>query len=427
MASQQKPLSEILRPKTLSDVVGQEHLTGPHGLLFKLMENKHPASILLFGPPGCGKTTIAKLYSKAFHADFYAFSAVTEGTTELKKILKDAKEHPLLHRKIILFIDEVHRFNKAQQDLFLPFIEDGSVIFIGATTENPSFAINNALLSRVRVLELHPLSSQALMQILDRFALQFPKIAIQDKARDYLMDLANGDARYLINLLEDIAQFQKEGICEIPDIEKIRQKKVPLYDKQGEYHYNLISALHKSVRGSDPDAALYWLSRMLIGGEDPNFLFRRMVRMAKEDIGLADPFALQLALSCWDAYNRLGSPEGDLALAEAIVYLSLAPKSNAIYTSFQQMRQFAESTAHLPPPKCILNAPTKLMKDLGYGEGYIYDHDIPEGFSGQNYFPDAAERQDAYFPTSRGFEKELKKRLEALKNLRKKKQEGSNS
>ncbi len=421
-----QPIAEIMRPKSLEDVVGQDHLTKDKGLLRRLIHNQSPASILLFGPPGSGKTSIARLYAQAFDLEFFHFSAVTDKIAEIKKLLKEGKSTPLFHRKKILFIDEIHRLNTAGQDIFLPFIEEGSTILIGATTENPSFVMNNALLSRLRVLELYPLSESALSQILDHFS-AIVAIKFQPKVRDYLIERSNGDARNLINILEDIAQFYDGEVCSISDIEHLRQKAIANYDKNGEYHYNLISALHKAVRGSDPDAALYWLARMIAGGEDPNFLFRRLTRMASEDIGLADPYALQFIVSRWEAFQRIGSPEGELMMAEAVVYLSLAPKSNRIYTSFKLMQDFAKKSSQFPPPKSILNAPTQEMQERGYGKGYIYDHDTKEAFSGQNYFPEGMQRIKTYFPQTRGFENELKRRLEILERLRQKKEPSDSS
>ncbi|MBS0650207.1 MAG: replication-associated recombination protein A [Verrucomicrobia bacterium] len=417
------PLSEQLRPKSLADIVGQDHLLGKDGLITKIVQNGKPLSLLLFGPPGCGKTTIARLYAQAFKARFVPFSAVFHGTAELKNLIKEVQSHPLLNQQLILFIDEIHRFNKAQQDLFLPFVEDGTIVLIGATTENPSFSVNNALLSRLRVLNLKHLDEGALDKIIHRFETAFKKLNLPEEGRRYLIQLAQGDGRHLLNMLENL---QTEAIdtkeLDVPHLQQLLQKRAALYDKTGEGHYNLISALHKSVRGSDPQASLYWLARMLEGGEDPQFICRRVIRMANEDVGLADPQASQVAINAWQTYSQLGSPEGELAIAQAVVYLALAPKSNAIYTAFSQAKALAKQTSHLSPPKIILNAPTELMKQMEYGKGYLYDHDEPQGFSGQNYFPDEIERTEFYRPVERGFEREMKKRIDYFQKLRENKE-----
>lgn len=404
------PLAENLRPKTLEQVVGQTHIIG---WLRRIIDGGKPLSILLFGPPGCGKTTLARLYANAFDATFVPFSPIFQGVADLKKAIADSKNHPLLKRRLLIFSDEIHRFNKAQQDAFLPYVESGEITLVGATTENPSFSLNNALLSRLRVLTLDPLKEEDLLSLIEKAG----PLPITEDAKKTLVKWSNGDARYLFNMLETLSLAPKEPLIDSAQLSDWIQKKGALYDKKDEGHYNLISALHKSIRGSDPDAALYWLSRMMIGGEDRQFLARRMIRMASEDIGLADPNALQVTINAWHAYNHLGTPEGDLPLAEAVVYLALAPKSNAIYTAFKAALQKAKDTDHLPPPKIILNAPTKLMKEQGYGEGYIYDHDTPNGFSGQNYFPDR-ERACFYSPKERGFERDLKKRIEYFNKLR---------
>ncbi len=411
------PLSEQLRPKSLSEIVGQDHLLGPQGLITKVVQNGKPLSLLLFGPPGCGKTTLARLYAQAFKARFVPFSAVFHGTAELKKLIKETREHPLLNQQLILFIDEIHRFNKAQQDLFLPFMEDGTIVLVGATTENPSFTVNNALLSRLRVLNLNHLNEEALRQILNRFETAYQKLNLTDDGKQYLLQLAQGDGRHLLNMLENLGTPSDAPIG-VEELQTLLQKRSALYDKASEGHYNIISALHKSVRGSDPDAALYWLARMFEGGEDPQFICRRVIRMAVEDIGLADPQALDIAMSAWKAYDQLGSPEGELAIAQAVAYLALAPKSNAIYTAFSQAQALAKETSHLSPPKIILNAPTALMKQMDYGKGYIYDHDTPQGFSGQNYFPDEVDRPAFYHPVERGFEREMKKRMDYFQKIR---------
>lgn len=408
------PLSEKLRPQSLSEIVGQEHLVQ---IISRYVESKRPLSLLLFGPPGSGKTTIARLYAASFQLPFVTLSAVLNSTTELKKILKEGHDTPLFSRQTVLFVDEIHRFNRAQQDIFLPFLEDGSLILIGATTENPSFTLNNALLSRLRVMTLEALKPTALEQIIQRYEKQVRPLTIDPEARQFMISLAQGDGRYLLNLIENLEQapdqtWNKESLA------KYLQKRPALYDRHQEGHFNLISALHKAVRGSDADAALYWFARMLEGGEDPLYLARRMIRMATEDIGLADPQALGIALQGWNTYNMLGSPEGELALAQVIIYLALAPKSNAAYTAYGKAREAAAKTGHLNPPKIILNAPTGLMKEMGYGKGYAYDHDTPHGFSGQNYFPDEIARERFYQPVERGFEREMKKRMEWFEKLR---------
>ena len=414
------PLAELLRPSSFTSVVGQDHLVGKEGLLTKIIEKGAPVSILLWGPPGCGKTTIARLYAKAFNRSFMAFTGVINGAADIKKYIHEVSAHPLFHLHPIIFVDELHRFNKAQQDIFLPYIEDGSLVLIGATTENPSFAINNALLSRLRVLTLDSLEISSLSEIVDRCFSKISHITLSQEAREALISFSGGDGRHLLNLIENL-QSLCQGEIDYSTLCKIAQKRPALYDKQGDLHYNLISSLHKSIRGSDPDAALYWFARMLEGGEDPNYLGRRLVRMASEDIGLADPEALTLTLAAWQTYERLGSPEGELALAEAVIYLALAPKSNASYMAFKAAQKTARETSNLNPPKTILNAPTTLMKKLNYGKDYQYDHDSPEGFSGQNYFPDEMERPSFYSPIERGFEREMKKRLGYFSKLRTKK------
>ncbi len=397
------PLSEKLRPKTISEIFGQRDLVQYIG---QLIQNGRPFSLLLFGPPGSGKTTIARLYAQSFQLPFIQLSAVFNSTTELKKILKEGQENPLFNRQTLLFVDEIHRFNRAQQDIFLPFLEEGSLILIGATTENPSFVLNNALLSRFRVLKLEPLDNASLHQILQRYETLARPLNLTKEQREMLIAHAQGDARHLLNMIENL----EEGLP--------IQKKPALYDRHQEGHFNLISALHKSIRGSDPDAALYWFARTLEGGEDPLYIGRRLIRMATEDIGLADPEALGIAINGWHSYHMLGSPEGELALAQVVLYLSLCPKSNSVYVAYENARKKAASTGHLDPPKHILNAPTKLMQELGYGEEYQYDPETPYGFSGQEYFPPEIGRQTFYAPIERGFEREMKKRLEYFTHLR---------
>jgi putative ATPase len=412
------PLAEQSRPQTLDDIVGQSHLIGKDGWIRKVIQSGKPLSILLWGPPGCGKTTLAKLYAKAFDAECISFSPLFQGVADLKKIISDFDSLPLFRKKLVIFADEIHRFNKAQQDAFLPLIESGKIILVGATTENPSFSLNNALLSRMRVLILNPLTDEDLMTLIERYIAKGNPLPLTQDAQKTLISWSGGDGRYLFNMLESLKLAPSTPLLEPNDLAHFVQRKSPLYDKADDGHYNLISALHKAVRGSDPDAALYWLCRMLNGGEDPQFLARRIIRMAVEDIGLADPNALTVAMNAWNTFDHLGSPEGDLALAEAIVYLALAPKSNAIYTAFKKAKTEAQNSSHLSPPKIILNAPSKLMKEAGFGKGYVYDHDTKECFSGQNYFPDGMDRPTFYNPQERGFERDLKKRLDYFSNLR---------
>lgn len=412
------PLAERFRPQDFEKIVGQPHLTGPSGFITQMIQQKKPVSILLYGPPGSGKTSIAKLYAQAFDMRFVAFSAVKEGIAELKKLMQETKATPLFGKSILLFVDEIHRFNKAQQDAFLPYVESGEIILVGATAENPSFYLNPALLSRLRVLALNALDEEALLTLLQRYEATVKPLPLTEDAKTVLIKLSQGDGRYLLNLIENLEHLPKKPLLTPEALMKIVQNRAQLYDRQSDYHYNLISALHKSVRGSDPDAALYWLARMLTGGEEPLFLARRMIRMAVEDVGLADPECLKITIAARDAYQALGSPEGELALAEAVVHLALAPKSNAIYTAYGSAKALAEETGHLPPPKTILNAPTKMMKELGYGNGYKYDHEEKQGFSGQNYFPDRMERHHFYHPVERGFEREMLKRLNYFKRLR---------
>lgn len=409
-----------MRPGNLDQIYGQEHLLGEHGFLTGIIKSGRPLSIILWGPPGCGKTSIARLYAKAFGMRFESMSAVFSGIADIKRVVKEAESTPLFGKGTLLFVDEIHRFNKTQQDAFLPYIERGTIVLVGATVENPSFYLNNALLSRVRVLTLNALDQGAMEAILKRYEMESAPLLLTPKARQMLIHTAQGDGRYLLNLVENVQALVAKGTAELDEnaLKEIVQKRAALFDKADDQHYNLISALHKSIRGSDPNAALYWFSRMLEGGEEPLFISRRLIRMATEDIGLADPQALPLAIAARDAYEMLGSPEGELALAEVVVYLALAPKSNAVYLAYSEARRTAADTSHLNPPAIILNAPTKLMRDLGYGKGYIYDHDAPEGFSGQNYFPDDLERQNYYRPVKRGFEREMAKRLEYFKKKR---------
>lgn len=420
-SSTKQPLAERLRPKRLQDVVGQEHLTGADGFLARAIEAGTPVSIILWGPPGCGKTTLARLYAQAFGARFIQLSAVFSGVADLKKAIAEAQSNQNLGEQTVLFVDEIHRFNKAQQDAFLPYVEDGTLILVGATTENPSFELNNALLSRARVVVLNPLDEKALTQILAMAEAEIGTLPLTDEARTALVGMAQGDGRFLLNLVENV-QLLRENPITVTHLTDVLQQRAALYDKNGDGHYNLISALHKSIRGSDPDAALYWLARMLAGGEDPLYLARRLIRLANEDVGLADPEAVKHALAARDTYQVLGSPEGELALAQLVVYLALAPKSNAVYVAFKRALSVAQETSKSSPPKHILNAPTSLMQKEGYGAGYAYDHDAPDAFSGQSYFPEDVSAEHFYQPVARGFEREMVKRLQYFEKLRQERQ-----
>lgn len=412
-----RPLADRLRPRNIDDVIGQGHILGDGGALRDMLKQGTLSSLIFWGPPGCGKTTLAKILADHTDAHFEMVSAIFSGVSDLRKIFDTARIRYSKGMGTVLFVDEIHRFNKSQQDAFLPVLEDGTITLIGATTENPSFELNSALLSRAQVLTLQRLDDEALAALLGRAESEVGKeLPIDADARQALIDLADGDGRYILTLAEQVFGSQ-EMLSREALLNRI-QKRSPLYDKNDDGHYNLISALHKSVRGSDPDAALYWFARMLAGGEDPQYLARRMIRMASEDIGLADPQALNMTLQAADAYERLGSPEGELALAQALVYLACAPKSNAVYTAYKAAMISAKETGSLMPPKTILNAPTKLMKDQEYGAGYIYDHDTPEAFSGQNYFPNEMDRKSFYKPVERGFERDVQKRLEYWDKLR---------
>jgi putative ATPase len=419
-----RPLADRLRPRTLAEVTGQDHLVGPDGKLTRLLKGGRLPSLILWGPPGCGKTTIARLLAGETNLVFEQLSAIFSGVQDLRKAFDKARMQREQGRGTLLFIDEIHRFNRSQQDSFLPHVEDGTITLVGATTENPSFELNAALLSRAIVLTLNRLDDAALEGLLQRAEAETGRtLPLDADARDALVQMADGDGRAILNLAEDVFATVSEGATPIGREELVRlvQRRAPIYDKGREGHYNLISALHKSVRGSDPDAALYWFARMLEGGEDRLFLARRLVRMAIEDIGLADPQALVIANAAKDAYDFLGSPEGELALSEAVIYLATAPKSNANYVAYKAAMRAARDQGSLAPPKIILNAPTKFMEEEGYGEGYQYDHDAPDGFSGQNYFPDEMKRRPQYYdPPERGFEREIKKRLDYWAALRKK-------
>ncbi len=415
-----RPLADRLRPASLAEVIGQDHLLKPEGPIGRLTASGRVTSMILWGPPGTGKTTIARLLAKATKLDFVQISAIFSGVAELKKLFEAARARRRTGQGTLLFVDEIHRFNRSQQDAFLPVMEDGTIVLIGATTENPSFELNAALLSRCQVLVLKRLDEAALDAIAQRAEVVTGKtLPLDPAAREALIAMADGDGRYLLNLAEDLLALPAGGPTLTPaGLADVVQKRAPVYDKDREEHYNLISALHKSVRGSDPDAALYWLARMLAGGEQPLYLMRRIVRMAIEDIGLADPQALTIAIAAKDTYDFLGSPEGELAIAEALVYCATAPKSNALYKGFGAARGAAKATGSLMPPKHILNAPTKLMKNEGYGAGYNYDHDAEDGFSGQNYFPDGMARPVLYAPLDKGFEREIARRLAHWSKLR---------
>ena len=419
-----QPLADRLRPATLNDVVGQEHLLGPEGPIGRMVAARRVTSMVLWGPPGVGKTTIDRLLAKGTDLFFQPLSAVFSGVADLRKIFDASAKRRQMGQGTLLFVDEIHRFNRSQQDGFLPYVEDGTIILVGATTENPSFELNAALLSRCQVMVLRRLDDAALDRLLTRAEQDSGRaLPVIDDGRTALRAMADGDGRHVLTLAEDLFALTPPPAAPLDaaGLAKVVQRRAPVYDKDREGHYNLISAVHKSLRGSDPDAALYWVSRMLDGGEDPIYLLRRLTRFAAEDIGLADPQALQMAISAWETYDRLGSPEGELAIAMLVIYLGTAPKSNAAYVAYGEARASARQTGSLMPPAHILNAPTRLMKDLGYGKGYAYDHDQEEAFSGQNYFPDAMARTQFYRPVERGFEREVAKRLAYWQKLREQK------
>ncbi|MCU9848410.1 replication-associated recombination protein A [Defluviimonas sp. WL0024] len=414
-----RPLADRLRPAALDAVIGQDKVLSPDGPLGAMLASGSLSSLILWGPPGVGKTTIARLLADATDLAFVQISAIFTGVPELRKVFEAAKLRRTQGRGTLLFVDEIHRFNKAQQDGFLPHMEDGTILLVGATTENPSFELNAALLSRAQVIVLERLSLADLERLSQRAEQELGRaLPLAPAAREALLEMADGDGRALLNLIEQVAAWKIDKPLGTEALAQRLMRRAAKYDKSGEEHYNLISALHKSVRGSDPDAALYWFARMLEGGEDPRFLARRITRMSVEDIGLADPQAQTVCLHAWETYERLGSPEGELALAQAVTYLALAPKSNAGYVAYKAARAAARATGSEPPPKHIRNAPTKLMKEQGYGSGYAYDHDAEDGFSGQNYFPETMKRPVFYYPVERGYERELKKRVEWFAKLR---------
>ncbi len=416
-----RPLADLMRPKTIDEIVGQTDLLGENGLVRRMVETNNLSNLILWGPPGCGKTTIARALANSIDMDFVPMSAVFSGTADIKKAMDAARMNHDIGRNTLLFIDEIHRFNKTQQDTLLPYLEDGTVVFVGATTENPSFNLNNALLSRCHIGVLKPLSTADLLTLIER-AEKFldKKLPLDKDAKIHLAQMSDGDARFLLNSVEYIAGAKFKKNLSPDELDKAIQKRAPMSDKSGDEHYNLISAVHKSLRSSDTDAALYWVARMMISGQDPRYILRRLTRFAMEDVGLADPNAMQISLSAWQIYERMGSPEGDIAITELVIYLATAPKSISAYKAQSASYSSARNTGSLMPPKNILNAPTKMMKNMGYGDGYVYDPETESGCSGQNCFPDGMKRESFYHPVERGFEREIKKRFDYWNSFRKK-------
>jgi len=419
MQNTTRPLADLMRPNTIDEIVGQRLLLGENGIVRRMVDNHKLANLLLWGPPGCGKTTIARALATSVDMDFVPMSAVFSGTSDIKKTMEAARTNASIGRSTLLFIDEIHRFNKTQQDTLLPYLEDGTVVFIGATTENPSFNLNNALLSRCHIGVLEPLNTADLMTLIER-AEKFigKKLPLNIDGKKHLAEISDGDARFLLNTVEYLISAKFKKNLSPDELDTVIQKRAPLSDKSGDEHYNMISAVHKSLRASDTDAALYWVARMMTSGQDPMYIFRRLTRFAMEDIGLADPNAMQMALAAWQIYERMGSPEGDIALTELVIYLGTAPKSVSAYRAQTSSYATARETSNLMPPKNILNAPTKMMKNLGYGKNYVYDPDTESGCSGQNCFPETMSRQSFYHPIERGFEREIKKRFEYWNALR---------
>ena len=419
MENRSQPLADRLRPKSISQIVGQDHLLGATAPIGRMLSQNRVPSMILWGPPGCGKTTLARLLCDNINAEFEQLSAVFSGVTDLRKVFERANRRKEIGQRTLLFIDEIHRFNKAQQDSFLPYVEEGTITLIGATTENPSFELNSALLSRCQVFIMNSINNEALELLMQAAEEKERKaLPLSESGRNSLKLMADGDGRFLLNMVEELFHLPIGTQLEPEELATVINHRAPIYDKHKDQHFNLISALHKSLRGADPDAALYWLARMLVGGEDKSYIFRRLVRFASEDIGLADPNAITQALACWDAYMRLGSPEGDLALAQCVIYLATAPKSNAAHKALNLAKASAEKSGSLSPPLHVLNAPTRLMENLGYGKEYKYDHDSEQGFSGQNYFPDRLVPEKFYQPIERGFEREIIKRLSYWDKLR---------